>query len=129
MITTCLTNAFYKDYFDTIAGHTLMLALYDVDATLDKDTTVYTTTGEIVQSGYTAGGQAITNVTSEQAGDNIFLSFDDVTWNPGVFTIGGMMIYDASNGNRAVAIVSTGTRNTLSPFVVTLTDFFLRVYN
>ena len=129
MIATCIPNAFYKDYLDEIATHDLKLALYSPLAELGKDTLIYTTDGEIVASGYAAGGKAIGGVSSSQFGNQMALSFDAVTWNPGVFTIGGMMIYDTDNGNRAVAIVSTGTRNTLTPFTVTFTDFFFRVYN
>ena len=47
------------------SSNTFYMALYTNAATLDETTTAYTTTGEVVASGYTAGGQVITaTVTS-----------------------------------------------------------------
>ena len=39
---------------------TFYLALYTNEATLNASTTAYTTTGEVVASGYTAGGEVLT---------------------------------------------------------------------
>jgi hypothetical protein len=39
------------------AVDTIKIALYTNSATLDEDTTAYTTTGEVVATGYTAGGK------------------------------------------------------------------------
>jgi hypothetical protein len=38
---------------------TFYIALYTNEATLDASTTAYTTTGEVVASGYTAGGELL----------------------------------------------------------------------
>ena len=43
---------------------TLKAALYHSTATINKSTTIYTTTGEIVATNYTAGGVAVTTANA-----------------------------------------------------------------
>jgi len=47
----------------TLATGTLKMALYTANADLNASTLVYTTSNEIVGTGYTAGGNTLTNVT------------------------------------------------------------------
>jgi hypothetical protein len=49
--------------FTASTGDTFNLALYTSSATLDKDTTAYSSTNEISGTGYTAKGNALTSVT------------------------------------------------------------------
>ena len=54
----------------------LILALYDSDATLNKSTTVYTTSEELADSGgYTAKGNALTSVTPVLDSDTAVCDF------------------------------------------------------
>jgi len=52
--------------FRTSGGDVFKVALYTEDANLNSTTTAYTSTGEIVVAGYTAGGLVLTNITPSQ---------------------------------------------------------------
>ncbi len=91
---------------------TLKMALYTAEADLNADTLVYTTTNEVVGTGYTAGGQTLTNVTIQKSGTTAFLDFDNVVWNPASFTARGALIYNTSLGNLAVAVLDFGADKT-----------------
>ena len=95
-----------------LATGTLKIASYTAEAGLDASTTVYTTTGEVTGAGYSAGGKTLTGVTVSQSGVTAYLDFDDVTWDPAVFTARGALIYNASIGNLAIAVLDFGSDKT-----------------
>ena len=95
------------------------IALYTNAATLDYQTTAYTTTGEVSATGYTAGGQVLTISqvpTVGPSGTTSYYSFADVTWS-GSFTARGALIYKYDGSTNPAMIVldfgndktSTGT--------------------
>ena len=90
------------------------IALYTGLANLDNSTTAYTTTGEVVGSGYTAGGKVLT-VSQAPVGDTTnntsYVSFSNVTWNPASFTARAALIYNATT-NAAVAVLDFGSDKT-----------------
>lgn len=86
---------------------TLNIALYTSNATLDFTTTVYVTDNEITSSGYIAGGITLTNVTVNSSDTTAYVSFDNPTWN-GSIVARGALIYNASKGNRAIAVIDFG---------------------
>ena len=45
--------------FNTGTSYTYKIALYTANADLNNSTAVYTTTGEVVGTGYTAGGKPL----------------------------------------------------------------------
>jgi hypothetical protein len=96
----------------TLATGTLKMALYTADANLGASTLVYTTANEVVGTGYTAGGNTLTNVTVLSSGTTAYLDFDNVVWNPAVFTTRGALIYNTSLSNLAVAILDFGADKT-----------------
>ena len=96
----------------TLATGTLKMALYTADANLGASTLVYTTANEVVGTGYTAGGKTLTNVTVLSSGTTAYLDFDNVVWNPAVFTTRGALIYNTSLSNLAVAILDFGADKT-----------------
>jgi hypothetical protein len=99
--------------FTTTTGHVFKLALYTSDAVLSASTTVYTTTGEVVDGGgYTAGGNTLTNVTPTISGVTALTDFADSTWAVSTITARGALIYNSTNGNRAVAVLDFGTDKT-----------------
>jgi hypothetical protein len=92
------------------------MALYTTSrATLDKTTTVYDTTNEVVGTGYAAGGFTLSAPTITQVGDNQVLSFTtDPNWPTSTLAlVGGALIYNSTK-NRAIATLNTGTLNTTS---------------
>ena len=99
---------------------TLMIALYTGNATLDQSTTAYTATDEITDAGYTAGGQALTNVTLNSDKFTVYVDFDDPTW-AGALTARYALIYNSSKANRSVAVLDFGADKTSTvSFVITM---------
>lgn len=96
--------------FDFSSGTTdvFKIALYTNEATLDADTDVYTTIGEVVSAGYTAGGEVLTPSASISGGVS-FIDFNDVTWN-GAFTARGALIY--KDGGAAICVLDFGADRT-----------------
>jgi hypothetical protein len=86
---------------------TFYIALYTNAATLDQNTTEYTTTGEVVASGYTAGGEVLTPLVGTTAA---YVSFVNVSWT-GSFTARGALIYKAGV-NGAVCVLDFGADRT-----------------
>jgi hypothetical protein len=96
---------------------TLRMALYTANADLGAGTLTYTTANEVVGAGYAAGGNVLTGVTVLTSDTTAYLDFDNVVWNPANFTARGAVIYNASLGNLAVAVLDFGADKT------TTTDF------
>lgn len=84
------------------------IALYTNAATLNQDTTAYTTAGEVVASGYTAGGNVLTPTVGGPDG-TAFISFANTSWS-GAFTARGALIY--KNGGAAVCVLDFGADRT-----------------
>ena len=92
---------------------TFYMALYTNAATLDATTTAYTSTGEVVASGYTAGGLALTiaqTPTVGNSGTTAYISFNNAVWNAALTARGGL-IYKAGN-NGAVCVLDFGADKT-----------------
>jgi hypothetical protein len=85
------------------------MALYTAYATLNQDTTAYSSDNEISGTGYTAGGQALSNVTIQNDSNTVFVSFSNVTWNPAQFTTRGALIYNATKSNASIAVLDFGS--------------------
>jgi len=99
--------------FTNGTGDTFKIALYTSSATLDATTTAYSATNEASGTGYTAGGQALTNVTPVSSGTTAYLDFSDVTWSSATITARGALIYNSSAaGNPAVAVLDFGADKT-----------------
>jgi len=100
---------------------TLQIALYTGAATLDQTTTVYSTTGEVVGTGYTAGGVVLTGATIGTDGFTVYGSFVNPVWATAGFTARYALIYNASKGNKSVAVLDFGADKTaVNTFTVTL---------
>ena len=110
-----LTTQAKFDALTYLAEGTLKMALYTAAADLSSATTAYTTTGEVVGTGYTAGGQELTGVTVSQSGTTAYLTFDNVTWNPADFTARGALIYNPGYGDLALAVLDFGADKTTTP--------------
>lgn len=92
------------------------IALYTSSANLDASTSVYTSSNEVSSANYTAGGLALTvSVTPTTGGTTAFISFaSPLTWSGVSFSTLGALIYNATEGNKAVAVLSFGTTQTVS---------------
>ena len=103
--------------FGTGTSQVFKIALYTNAATLNATTTAYTSTGEVVASGYTAGGQTlvISQIpTVGNSGNTAYLSFTNVVWN-GAITARGALIYLANGTtNPTVCVLDFGADKTSS---------------
>ena len=92
------------------SGDTFKIALYTNNATLNDQTLAYTTVGEVVAAGYTAGGQVLTPSVGAQSGTS-YVSFANVSWS-GAITARGALIYKVGGGNPAVCVLDFGADKT-----------------
>ena len=85
------------------------IALYTSAATLGPSTTVYTTSGEVATgAGYTAGGKILTAVQPTATDGVAYTDFSDAIWSASSITARGALIYNSSQGNKAVAVLDFG---------------------
>ena len=91
---------------------TLKLALYTAAADLSQATTVYTSTGEVVGAGYTAGGEVITGAQVLLSGTTAYVTFDNPVFANASFVCRGGLIYNASKADRAIAVLDFGADKT-----------------
>lgn len=92
------------------SGDTFKIALYTNNATLNAQTTAYTSNGEVVAAGYTAGGEVLTPSVGS-SGEESFVSFANVSWS-GAITARGALIYKVGGGNPAVCVLDFGADRT-----------------
>lgn len=107
---------------------TFYMALYTNSATLAATTTAYTATGEVVATGYTAGGLALTiaqTPTVGNSGNTSYISFNNAVWTSAL-TARGALIYQSSSGNPAVCVLDFGADKTST---ITFTVQFPAVSN
>jgi hypothetical protein len=112
---TELLNGYHAFSSAYRTADTFKIALYTSAANLNPSTTtVYSIAGEVSGTGYTAGGVILTPTTPAYSGTTAYLSFADVSWTPASFTANGALIYNASQGNRAVCILAFGSNKTVT---------------
>jgi hypothetical protein len=106
--------------FGPTSPDTFKIALYTAAASVGPTTTVYTTSGEVVGTGYTAGGNTLVISTSPTSGNNAasvptaFVSFSNTSWTSASFTARGALIYNSTEGNKSVAVLDFGADKTVS---------------
>ena len=108
-ITNVYKNGLNTGSFNLGTGTTQVfkIALYTNAATLDSTTTGYTTSGEVTDAGYTAGGQILTVSqvpTVGSSGTTSYYSFSNVSWS-GAITARGALIYKYDGSSNPAMIV------------------------
>ena len=107
MITQSMCTSFKAELmlavhdFRPTGGDTFKLALYTSSASIDANTTAYTTSNEVTGTNYTAGGGTLTNlgvVTSNNNASNGtgFTDFSDLTFTNATITARGALIYNST---------------------------------
>ena len=134
-IASVLTNTFKAELLrgghnfgasgDTPAGDAFKIALYDNSATLGTTTTVYSASDEVSGSGYSAGGNTLTNTGVGISTTTSFTDFSDTSWTSASFTARGCLIYNSSSvtgltTNAAVCAVDFGGDKTVSSGTFTI---------
>jgi hypothetical protein len=109
---------------------TFKAALYLTSATIDASATVYTTSGEVSGTGYSAGGVTVTNATAPLA-TNSSATAGVAYWTPSasiVYTtvtlttaFDCVLIYNSSQSNKAVSSHTFGSQTiTAGTFTLTM---------
>jgi hypothetical protein len=93
----------------------LKMALYTSAASLGADTTAYTLTGETSGTGYSAGGEILTNVQVLLSGTTAYATFDNPAWPGSSFVARGALIYNSTKADRAIAVLDFGSDKTAGP--------------
>ena len=122
----------------TAAGNTIKCALYSAnDAVLSKSTTVYaapadasadpTSTYEVTttSSGYSGGGNTLTNIDPTLDSDTAVCDFADTSWTSGSFTARGCLLYNTTaitgfTTNRSVIVINFGGDKTVTSGTFTI---------
>ena len=90
----------------------IKIALYTSAADLGPDTTVYTTSGQVVGTGYTAGGNTLTGAAVTLSGSTACVTFANTTWTSASFTARAALIYNSSKSNKSIAVLDFGSDKT-----------------
>jgi len=109
---------------------TVKAALYLVSATISAATTVYSATGEVTGTGYTAGGVTVTNATaptstnsSATAGvaywtPSASITYTTVTLSTAFDTV---LLYNSTQTNKAISVHTFGSQTvTAGTFTLTM---------
>lgn len=106
--------------FGPTSPNTFKIALYTANADINASTTAYSSTYEITGTGYTAGGNTLTISVSPTSGNNssniptAYISFANTSWTSASFTARAALIYNATQGNKSVAVLDFGADKTVS---------------
>ena len=113
-ITQCMTTSFKVDCL--AAATNAKIALYSIanGASLDATTTVYTTTGEVTGTGYTAGGLAlVVGQAPTSTGTTAYMNYNNAAWAGASFSADGALIYNPTTGH-SIAVLNFGSTKTVS---------------
>jgi len=123
MIVQTQTTSFKAEVYQAVHNlltDTIKIALYTAGANLDQTTTVYTTTNEVVASGYTAGGNTMTGVALNTSGYTVYVNWANTSWSTSV-TARCALIYNASKSNKSIAVLDFGSDKTSTgTFTITM---------
>jgi len=114
----------------TSAADTFKAALYLASATINASTTVYSSTGEVTGTNYTAGGVTVTNATppastntSATAGTAYWTASASITYTNVTLSTAFdcVLIYNSTQTNKAVSVHTFGSQTvTAGTFTLTM---------
>jgi hypothetical protein len=118
--TTSFKAQLYQGIHD-LTTDVIKIALYTASADLNEDTTVYSSTNEVPNTGtYAAGGAQLTPITVSSSGYTAFVGFPNISWT-GAITARCALIYNFTQGNKAIAVLDFGSDKTsVSTFTITM---------
>ena len=106
--TTSFKAELYQGIHD-LTTDVIKIALYTASADLNEDTTAYSATNEVANTGtYVAGGAILTPITVSSSDYTAFVGFPNISWT-GVITARGALIYNSSQGNKSIAVLDFGS--------------------
>ena len=118
--TTSFKAQLYQGIHD-LTTDVIKIALYTANANLNEDTTVYSSTDEVLATGtYALGGAQLTPITVSSSGYTAFVGFPNISWT-GAITARCALIYNATQGNKSVAVLDFGSDKTsVGTFTITM---------
>jgi len=117
--TTSFKTELYQGIHD-LSTDTIKIALYTGNANLNADTTVYSTTNEVVASGYTAGGNTLTGVAINSSDYTAYVNWSNTAWTAAI-TARCALIYNVTQGNKSIAVIDFGADKTsTTTFTITM---------
>ena len=101
-----------------LATDTINIALYTGNANLNADTTVYSSSNEVVAAGYAP--IPLTGVAIHTSGYTAYVTWSNASWAVAL-TARCALIYNASKANRAIAVIDFGADKTsTTTFLITM---------
>ena len=117
------TTSFKKELYQGVHNletDAIYIALYTANASLDQNTTVYSSTNEVTATGYTAGGKLLLSPVVSSSGYTAYVSFANPSWS-GAITARCALLYNASKANKAIAVIDFGSNKTsTTTFTITM---------
>lgn len=90
----------------------IKLALFTSSASLSASTTAYSSTNEVVGTGYTAAGNTLAGAAITLDGSTAIVDFTDTAWTTATITARYALIYNSSKSNKAIAVLDFTTDQT-----------------
>ena len=119
--TTSFKAQLYQGIHD-LTTDVIKIALYTANANLNEDTTVYSSTDEVANTGtYSQGGAQLTPITIGTSGYTAFVGFPNISWT-GAITARCALIYnDTVVGKPSIAVLDFGSDKTsVGTFTITM---------
>ena len=118
--TTSFKAQLYQGIHD-LTTDVIKIALYTANANLNEDTTVYSSTNEVPNTGtYAAGGAQLTPITVSTSGYTAYVGFPNISWT-GAITARCALIYNFTQGNKSIAVLDFGSDKTSTvTFTITM---------
>ena len=118
--TTSFKAQLYQGIHD-LTTDVIKIALYTANANLNEDTTVYSSTDEVANTGtYSAGGAQLTPITIGTSGYTAFVGLPNISWT-GAITARCALIYNSTQGNKSIAVLDFGSDKTSTvTFTITM---------
>ena len=111
-ITQALCSSYKKELLWGIhhVADEYKIALFTRDALLNAATEIYNPKNEVEGDGYTAGGKFMNGIVIDSVNTTAWIDWTvDPSWDYATITARGALIYNATQDNRAVAVLDFGT--------------------
>lgn len=125
-ITQAVCNSFKKELLDGVhdldsGGDAFKLALYTSQATINAATTSFTTGNEVGASGqYVSGGSQLQSQQTSVASGVAIATFANLSFTGVTLTARGALIYNSTDGKKAVCALDFGGDKTATAGTFTI---------
>ena len=119
--TTSFKAQLYQGIHD-LTTDVIRIALYTASANLNEDTTAYSATNEVANTGtYVAGGAILTPITVSSSGYTAFVSFPNISWTAALTARCALIYNDTVAGKPSIAVLDFGSDKTsTTTFTITM---------